>query len=110
MALIERLDSVRIALCSDDNADSESVDLRNASSGIVMFTDDPGNAIDIFVSHDDSDFNKLVKSDGSALQLGSETAPAADTAIPLPDEAFAAHFLRLEVSASDVTATFMLKG
>ena len=110
MALIERRDSVATAVCSDAVADSESVDLRNASSGIVMFTADPGDAIDIFVSHDDSDFNQLVTSAGAALQLGSGTAPVANTAIPLPDELFAAHFLRLEVSGSDVTGIFMLKG
>ena len=110
MALIERRDSVQTALCSDDKDDGTSVDLRNASSGIVMFTSDPGDAIDIFVSHDDSDFNQLVTATGDALQLGSATAPVANTAIPLPDELFAAHFLKLEVSGADVTGIFMLKG
>ena len=117
MGLIERTDVVQtIKVHTVVSGDTESVDpstsidLRNASGAIVLFASDPGSSVQFWVSDvsdDDSTFYRLKAKDGTTnLDLGDV---GDNVAVPLPDEAFAAHYVRL-VGTVKVTATVMLKG
>lgn len=91
-------------------ADSESVDLTDVSSGIIIFKDAPGTSVEFHVSNDNITFYKLVGADGTAA-VGPTTTVVDETAVPFPDELFAAHYVKLKAqTGSSLTAIFMLKG
>ena len=109
MGLIERRDSVQTITVDTSTTTSTSIDLRNASGAIVQFGtgEDPGSAVEVWVSDDNATFYRLQDKTGAAAVNWGNVA--AETAVPLPDESFSAHYVRL-VGGTKAAATVMLKG
>ena len=111
MTAILRDSNTVTAKVSSTLADAESVDLRDMSSGIVIFPSTPtvGTNVNFYVSADNDNFFLLVDSAGDAVLL---TAPNVSEAAAFPDDVFAAHFVKLVCTASYAATdcTFMLKG
>jgi len=109
MGLIERRDSVQTITVDSAVSTSTSIDLRNASGAIVQFGtgEDPGTSVQVWVSDDNVTFYRLQDKTGAASVNWVDVA--AETAVPLPDESFSAHYVRL-VGTTEAAATVMLKG
>jgi len=93
---------------SNVQAECTAVDLRDTSGGILIIKTDPGD-ITVHVSDKpDGTYYKLSNSLGVAL--GVMDTGADDEAIALPDELFAAHWVKFVAADSKQDAIILLKG
>jgi len=107
MTAILRDSNTVTCLVSNVEANSESIDFRDFSSGVVLFKATPG-ATTIHVSDDDVTYYKLVDDTGSDVTFAGAEA---NEAVAFPDGLFAAHFVKfVQTSASEQTCTVLLKG
>jgi len=109
MGVILRDSNTVTCVVGDSVAESTSIDFRDFSSGIIVFTTEPTSPVRVHVSTDDVNFYALSDSGGGDVDL---LTPGENEAIAFPDEVFPAHFVKF-VSGSttaDITCTVMLKG